>query len=104
MKNSKKHLIISRNIIRAVIVFLILGTLYYFSGSSTYESAKLVDIKSDHLVIERVNTTRERKTIYMNSRSELPSLKVGEEYFFSYGNRLFQRPTIKSVESIADPA
>jgi YHS domain-containing protein len=99
MKNSKNYLVIFRNTIRVIIVLSILGTLYYFSGSNTYESAKLVDIKSDHLVIERNNTTRERKTIYINSHSEIPALKVGEEYFFSYGNRLFQRPTIKSVES-----
>ncbi len=61
--------------------------------------AKLVEIHDDYLVIQSDPANGgEIKKLYISSKSVIPPLVVGKEYFFVSDQRYFQRPYIRFVE------
>ncbi|MFK4341964.1 MULTISPECIES: hypothetical protein [unclassified Paenibacillus] len=61
--------------------------------------AKLVGIYDDYLVIQSDPANGgEIKKLYISSKSVIPPLVVGKEYYFVSDQRYFQRPNIRFVE------
>ena len=86
-------------ILRIIFFSLIIGWIYYYSGSHPSEIAKLVEVKDDYLVIQSdASNGGEIKKLYISSKSVIPPLVLGKEYFFVSDQRLFQRPYIRFVE------
>ncbi|WP_252361647.1 hypothetical protein [Paenibacillus terrae] len=94
---SKKKII--KVTLRIVFILLILGWIYYYSGSHPSETAKLVEVHDDYLVIQSdASNGGEIKKLYISSKSVIPPLVVGKEYYFVSDQRYFQRPYIRFVE------
>ncbi|WP_179030912.1 hypothetical protein [Paenibacillus kribbensis] len=97
-------MLVTRNKIPAFILkiaffSLIIGCIYYYSGSHLSETAKLVEVKDDYLVIQSDTSNGGKiKKLYISSKSVIPSLVIGKEYFFVSDQRYFQRPYIRFVE------
>ncbi|ALP36297.1 hypothetical protein ASL14_09075 [Paenibacillus sp. IHB B 3084] len=90
---------ISSFILKIVFISLIIGLIYYYSGSHPSETAKLVEVKDDYLVIQSdASNGGEIKKLYISSKSVIPPLVVGKEYYFVSDQRYFQRPYIRFVE------
>ncbi|WP_226002393.1 hypothetical protein [Paenibacillus sp. BJ-4] len=86
-------------ILRVIFFSLIFGWIYYCSGYHPAEIAKLVKITDDYLVIQRdASNGGGYKELYISSKSVIPPLDVGKQYFFESDQRYFQHPYIRYVE------
>ncbi|MDG0053064.1 hypothetical protein MMB75_05175 [Paenibacillus sp. P2(2022)] len=86
-------------ILKIAFLLLIIGCIYYFSGSHSSENAKLIEVKDDYLVIQsNASNGGKIKKLYISSKSVIPPLVVGKEYYFVSDQRYFQRPYIRFVE------
>jgi hypothetical protein len=86
-------------ILRIIFFSLIFGWIYYYSGYHSSEIAKLVNITNDYLVIQRdASNGGGFKELYISSKSVIPPLVVGKQYFFVSDQRYFQHPYIRYVE------
>ncbi|MGS5022287.1 hypothetical protein [Paenibacillus sp. JJ1683] len=87
------------SILKVIFFSLIFSWLYFNSGSHHAETAKLVKITDDYLVIQsEASNGGEYKELYISSKSVIPPLVVGEQYYFVSDQRYFQHPYIRYGE------
>ncbi|OAZ48767.1 hypothetical protein [Paenibacillus polymyxa] len=87
------------SILRVMFFLLIFGWIYFYSGSHPAEIAKLVKITDDYLVIQRdASNGGGYKELYISSKSVIPPLVVGKQYYFVSHQNYFQHPYICYVE------
>ncbi|MGG1615567.1 hypothetical protein ACIFQM_08210 [Paenibacillus sp. NRS-1782] len=86
-------------ILRIIFFSLLIGVIYFNYKSPVHEVAKLVEKNKDYLVIQSNPANGgEYKKLYISSKSVIPHLVVGEEYFFKSEKRYFEPRYISSVE------
>lgn len=87
------------SILKVIFFSLIFSWLYFHSGRHPAEIAKLVKITDDYLVIQsEASNGGEYKELHFSSRSIIPPLVVGKQYYFVSDQRYFQHPYIRYVE------
>ncbi|MGG4217006.1 hypothetical protein ABEW32_02115 [Paenibacillus jamilae] len=87
------------SILSVIFFSLIFSWLYFHSGSHHAETAKLVKITDDYLVIQRdASNGGKYKELYFSSKSVIPPLAIGKHYYFVSDQRFFQHPYICYVE------
>ncbi|MGZ0038810.1 hypothetical protein [Paenibacillus ottowii] len=90
---------IAASILSVIFISLIFSWLYFYSGIHHAETAKLVKITDDYLVVQRdASNGGGYKELYMSSQSRVPPLVVGKQYDFVSVQRFFQHPYIRYVE------
>ncbi|WP_025724092.1 hypothetical protein [Paenibacillus polymyxa] len=86
-------------ILRIIFFSLIFSWIYYYSDHHSAETAKFVKTTDDYLVIQRdASNGSEYKELYISSKSVIPPLVIGKQYYFVSDQRYFQRPYIRYVE------
>ncbi|OBA02233.1 hypothetical protein A9P44_21985 [Paenibacillus polymyxa] len=90
---------IAASILSVIFFSLIFSWLYFYSGIHHAETAKLVKITDDYLVVQRdASNGGGYKELYISSQSIIPPLVVGKQYDFVSDQRFFQHPYIRYVE------
>ncbi|KAF6575742.1 MULTISPECIES: hypothetical protein [Paenibacillus] len=86
-------------ILKIIFFSLIFSWIYYYSGHHSTEIAKLVKTTDDYLVIQRDTFNGGGyKELYISSKSAIPPLVIGKQYYFVSDQRYFQHPYIRYVE------
>ncbi|MGG4211763.1 hypothetical protein ACYCS5_13570 [Paenibacillus sp. SEL3] len=86
-------------ILKIIFFSLIFSWIYYYSGHHSTEIAKLVKTTDDYLVIQRdASNGGVYKELYISSKSAIPPLVIGKQYYFVSDQRYFQHPYIRYVE------
>ncbi|PNQ82276.1 MULTISPECIES: hypothetical protein [Paenibacillus] len=88
----------SATILRIIFFSLVFSWINYYSGHHSAETAKLVKTTDDYLVIQRgASSGGEYKELYFSSKSVIPPLVIGKQYYFVSDQRYFQHPYIRYV-------